>query len=354
MQSYWLKVTQKPRWQQNSCFIKKKKSSKYWYSHPVNSSYSNQWNRTTAIFPRVVFVFITITSIKKCWLDVYLREDIMLGRCPCPNQDWRNRLTLIRPWCGERWNKHRCGWEAWVPRSGGSHLVTTVFTRLHSSWLPQNVAGTENTIFPSSACFIISRDGVSIKGAVWNGQFAHLPHFSTTSVPAVAMAAVAATASIFCTKQSTRPGPAGKLVQTGVCMHTHNTPYTPFSTPKKCRGIRKKRKEAANTGVRAPLALLEALRRALESSCTTRWQAIDSMPSCSSSLSRPRQTDLLWSGVVRRPSRPCLVPVAPALGEQPMRVRPCPDPCLASQPGACWFQVQAQPFPLIWATLAFH
>ena len=97
-------------------------------------------------------------------------------------------------------------------------------------------------------------------------------------VPAVASAAVAATASRSSHhKKCIRCGPAGsmgKQVCTHVCTHTHthtHTSYT-FSTPKKWQGIWKKRKRGSRHSRKGPSFIAGFFRRAVESSCSSRSQ----------------------------------------------------------------------------------
>lgn len=174
------------------------------------------------------------------------------------------------------------------------------------------------------------------------------------SAPAVAMAAVAAVPRSSHTKESIRHGPAGKHVQTGVCVHTTHTLPTPLSPlPGNVREY-KKGEEAASIGGRAPLSLREACRGVPESSCSTRGQAnrpgvmllLQSPPSPSD---RPH---LEWGGMraveaLSSTRDPCR---EGATSESEAPPRPCPS----SPPGASRFQVQAQPFRNLRATLAFN
>lgn len=118
-----------------------------------------QRNLTTTLFP-VLFALIATTIINKYLLDAYLRKGIVLGSLAPVKTGDRHRLTLNGERCSGqtplRTRKHPALW------SGGSHLVTRVFTRLHSTLLPQKDAGRGNTVFLFS-CFITTREGVGIK-----------------------------------------------------------------------------------------------------------------------------------------------------------------------------------------------
>ena len=145
--------------------------------------------------------------------------------------------------------------------------MTRVFTRLYSTLLPQKVAGRENTVFLSS-CFIITREGVGIKRAVWNGQFTHLLSFLRMPGPAVASATVAATASRSSHhKKSIRRGPAGSM---GKQVHTHSLHIL---HSQEMAGNMEKRKRGGRRSRKGPSFVAGSFRRATESSCSLRSEA---------------------------------------------------------------------------------
>lgn len=114
-------------------------------------------------------------------------------------------------------------------------MVTTVFTRLHSSQLPQKVAGTENTIFLSPVSLSPETQWALKEQCEMDNS--HFSSFSAVSVSAVATATAAAAPPSSHTKKSIRLGPGGSICKQA-CRHTHtHTLPTPFSTPKKWQGI---------------------------------------------------------------------------------------------------------------------
>lgn len=63
-------------------------------------------------------------------------------------------------------NKHPLEREASTGQVKWLSLGDYSFHKIAQQQLPQKVAGTENTLFLSSSCFIITGHSVSIKGAV--------------------------------------------------------------------------------------------------------------------------------------------------------------------------------------------
>lgn len=146
------------------------------------------------------------------------------------------------------------------------------------------------------------------------------------------------------TKKGIRHGPAGKHVQTGTRAHSLH----PFLSSQEVAGNTEKR-EGGSEHQRAPLSLPEAFRRALESTCST--HATGPQTQCHlTSMSHGARLEWRSSRAFQALSGT----QPPAGREQPVRTRPCPGACPTSPSGASWFQVQAQPFPNLWATLVFN